>query len=84
MSTRINLIKIGWDLGGAHIKYCVESEASNTIWYDIIDFDFPQWHTTEDIVENCSPKGLFIVGNVLLNFIYDKGPFLRGLFFYSK
>ena len=39
---------------------------------DIIDFDFPQWHTTEDIVENCSPKGLFIVGNVLLNFIYDK------------
>ena len=40
MSTRINLIKIGWDLGGAHIKYCVESEASNTIWYDIIDFDF--------------------------------------------
>tara|TARA_B100000035_G_scaffold197219_1_gene168519 strand:- start:1230 stop:2279 length:1050 start_codon:yes stop_codon:yes gene_type:complete len=40
MSTRINLIKIGWDLGGAHIKYCVESQASNVIWYDIIDFDF--------------------------------------------
>ena len=39
---------------------------------DIIDFDFPHWHTTEDIIENCSPKGLFIVGNVLLNFIYNK------------
>ncbi len=40
MSSRINLIKIGWDLGGAHIKYCVESQASNVIWYDVIDFDF--------------------------------------------
>ena len=40
MSTRINLIKIGWDLGGAHIKYCVESQTSNVIWYDIIRFDF--------------------------------------------
>ena len=40
MPTKINLIKIGWDLGGVHIKYCVESEMSNTIWYDIIDFDF--------------------------------------------
>ena len=39
---------------------------------DIIDFDFPQWHTIDDTVENCSPKGLFIVGNVLLHFIYNK------------
>ena len=40
MSARANLIKIGWDIGGAHIKYCVESEESDVIWYDIIDFDF--------------------------------------------
>ena len=39
---------------------------------DIIDFDFPEWHTTDDTVENCSSKGLFIVGNVLLEFIYGK------------
>ena len=39
---------------------------------DIIDFDFKHWHTTDDTIENCSPKGLFIVGNVLLNFIYGK------------
>ena len=39
---------------------------------DIIDFDFPQWHTIDDTVENCSPKGLFMVGNVLLHFIYNK------------
>ena len=40
MSTKTNLIKIGWDIGGAHIKYCVESRESDVIWYDIIDFDF--------------------------------------------
>ena len=39
---------------------------------DIIDFDFPEWHTIEDTIENCSPKGLFIVGDVLLNFIIRK------------
>ena len=39
---------------------------------DIIDFDFPQWHTIDDTIENCSSKGLFIVGNVLLHFIHNK------------
>ena len=39
---------------------------------DIIDFDYPQWHTVDDTIENCSPKGLFIVGNVLLNYIFNK------------
>jgi hypothetical protein len=39
---------------------------------DIIDFDFPEWHTTDDTIENCSSKGLFIVGDVLLNFIFNK------------
>tara|TARA_Y100001960_G_C14668889_1_gene824851 strand:+ start:206 stop:1096 length:891 start_codon:yes stop_codon:yes gene_type:complete len=39
---------------------------------DIIDFDYPHWHTIDDTIENCSPKGLHIVGNVLLEFIYLK------------
>ena len=39
---------------------------------DIIDFDFPYWHTINDTPENCSAKGLHIVGNVLLEFIYGK------------
>ncbi len=39
---------------------------------DIIDFDYEHWHTIDDSVENCSPKGLHIVGNVLLEFIYRK------------
>lgn len=39
---------------------------------DIIDFDYPYWHTVDDTIENCSSQGLFIVGNVLLQFIYNK------------
>ena len=33
-------ISIGWDIGGAHIKYCVDSDDSKLIWYDILAFDF--------------------------------------------
>ena len=39
---------------------------------DIIDFDYPHWHTIDDTMENCSSQALFIVGNVLLEFIYNK------------
>ena len=39
---------------------------------DIIDFDYPYWHTLDDIPENCSDKGLKIVGDVLCEFIYRK------------
>ena len=40
----INRTVIGWDIGGAHIKYCVIDEDSNIIWYDIIDFEFWNKH----------------------------------------
>ncbi len=40
-------IKIGWDIGGAHIKYCVESDISNIIWYDVINFEF--WKNFKDL-----------------------------------
>lgn len=32
---------------------------------DIIDFDYPHWHTTQDTVENCSPLSLAKVGWVV-------------------
>jgi predicted NBD/HSP70 family sugar kinase len=35
----INKTIIGWDIGGAHIKYCVISDNSNIIWYDIMDLN---------------------------------------------
>ncbi|CUS96522.1 Peptidase family M28 [Candidatus Kryptobacter tengchongensis] len=37
---------------------------------DIIDFDYPYWHTTEDTPDKCSPQSLGKVGKVLLNVIY--------------
>ncbi|MEX0670458.1 MAG: M28 family peptidase [Pirellulales bacterium] len=39
---------------------------------DIIDFDYPQWHTTEDVPANCAAESLEVVGRVVL-------AWLRGL-----
>jgi len=33
---------------------------------DIIDFDYPQWHTTQDLPTYCSGESLALVGEVLL------------------
>ena len=40
---------------------------------DIIDFDYPYWHTTEDTPDKCSPESLKKVGTVILNVIYRYG-----------
>jgi len=46
-------VRIGWDIGGAHIKYCVESEATNIIWYDLIEYEFwNQYKGFRDIIKN--------------------------------
>jgi glutaminyl-peptide cyclotransferase len=37
---------------------------------DIIDFDYPPWHTHADTPERCSAASLAQVGNVLLGVIY--------------
>jgi glutaminyl-peptide cyclotransferase len=36
---------------------------------DIIDFDYPYWHTTEDTLDKCSPHSLAVVGHVFLETI---------------
>ena len=49
----LNKIRIGWDIGGAHIKYCVESDGTNIIWYDLLDYEF--WNDYKgfrDIIKN--------------------------------
>jgi hypothetical protein len=40
---------------------------------DIIDFDYPYWHTTQDIPENCSGESLAKVGRVLLEWLERPG-----------
>ena len=37
---------------------------------DIIDFDYPYWHTINDTRDKCSPHSLYVVGQTLLELIY--------------
>lgn len=39
---------------------------------DIIDFNYPYWHSVEDTPDKCSPKSLEIVGRLLLELIYSQ------------
>ncbi|MFH2056362.1 MAG: M28 family peptidase [bacterium] len=38
---------------------------------DIIDFDFPYWHTTADTPDKCSAASLELVGQLMLSLIQD-------------
>ena len=38
---------------------------------DIIDFNYPYWHTIEDTVDKCSPKSLEVVATLVISIIYD-------------
>ncbi len=39
---------------------------------DLIDFDYPHWHTLQDVPENCSAASLEKVGRVLTAVIYGE------------
>jgi len=39
---------------------------------DIIDFDYPYWHTLEDTPDKCSPQSLETVGKLLLELVYSE------------
>lgn len=39
---------------------------------DIIDFDYPFWHTVEDTIDKVSPESLQIVGDVVLTWLLGK------------
>ena len=39
---------------------------------DIIDFDYPAWHTTQDTPEQCSAESLGAVGDVLLAWLREQ------------
>ncbi|HEX8835198.1 MAG TPA: M28 family peptidase [Abditibacteriaceae bacterium] len=36
---------------------------------DLIDFQYPHWHTVNDTPDKCSPQSLKVIGDVLLHFI---------------
>jgi hypothetical protein len=39
---------------------------------DIIDFQYPYWHTIQDTPDKCSPESLESVGTVLSALIYTR------------
>ncbi len=39
---------------------------------DLIDFDYPYWHTLEDTPDKCSASSLEKIGNLLLHIIYSE------------
>lgn len=39
---------------------------------NVIDFDYPYWHTTEDTIERCSADSLRIVGSTVLAMVYGE------------
>ena len=41
---------------------------------DIIDFDYPYWHTADDLPENCSAASLAQVGRVVTAWLNQPPP----------
>ncbi len=39
---------------------------------DVIDFDYPYWHTTEDTADKVSSESLEIVGETILAWIKNR------------
>lgn len=38
---------------------------------NLIDFDYPEWHTLNDTPDKCSPKSLETIGTLLLSLVYS-------------
>jgi hypothetical protein len=36
---------------------------------DVVDFDYPYWHTTEDTIDKVSAESLQIVGDVAVSLV---------------
>lgn len=41
---------------------------------DLIDFDYPYWHTVNDTIDKISPESLQIIGDLLLSWLYNNYP----------
>lgn len=41
---------------------------------DVIDFDYPHWHTTADTLDKVSPESLNVVGETILSWVSQQVP----------
>lgn len=58
------------------IKYTIQDDhlslnVAGVSTIDIIDFDYPYWHTENDTPDKCSPRSLEAVGDVMIHVIYN-------------
>lgn len=58
----------GYSIGDDHRPFL----AAGIPAVDIIDFDYPPWHTLEDTPDKCSPESLDAVGQVVEDFIQQQ------------
>ena len=42
---------------------------------DLIDFDYPYWHTVSDTPDKCSPESLEMIGDLLMDILYHPFEF---------
>jgi len=77
------LVDALWDLARSLNLACFDPTKGPPVWddhvmlnrygipsVDIIDFDYPYWHTTQDTPDKCSPESLDAVGTLLVHWIY--------------
>ncbi|MGO8669952.1 MAG: M28 family peptidase [Capsulimonadaceae bacterium] len=57
-----------YDMGDDHVPF---NEAGIEA-VDLIDFDYPYWHTLDDTADKCSAASLKTVGDVVAKVIYDE------------
>jgi glutaminyl-peptide cyclotransferase len=73
-----------WNLAQELNLICFDPTPGPTVWddhimlnqngipsVDIIDFDYPFWHTLEDTPDKCSPESLGNVGTLMVHWIYN-------------
>ena len=77
-----NIVDLVWGEANAQGIRSFRSDVGHTVYddhtpflnagipaIDIIDFDYPEWHTTHDTPDRCSPESLEGVGRVLLSLV---------------
>lgn len=59
--------RIGYEVVDDHLELLKAGISA----IDVIDMDYPYWHTVQDTPDKCSPESLWSVGTLLLYLIYE-------------
>ena len=55
-------------IGDDHVSF----NAAGIPAIDLIDFNYPYWHTLQDTPDKCDPQSLKVIGDVMAKVIYDE------------